>query len=207
MDMEPREKIKVLKGLLNRIDDLRTLNYTAQEFKDWREEVKLHLREFYGEDDEYFKRFKGLSFQIFRFVLAGRKRGVDSLDLEAYNKGLDATGVILRALIKRESFYPVKEKPKKELPETPIGERGNVFQFYITQANQNYNINDITLDQYISQVVDQDVKQLLQQLNEEVRKPDTKWKTIGNILKKLADKGTNFLIQAIVCLIKSQLGI
>lgn len=205
--MDSQEKIKLLKDLLNRIDDLRTLNHTAQEFKDWREEVKLHLKEFYGEDDEYFKRFKGLYFFTFRIVPAGRGLEVDSLDIRAYNKGLDATGVILRALIKRESLYPVKEKAKKELPEAPIGERGNVFQFYITQANQNYNINDITLEQYISQVVNPDVKRLLQQLNEEVNKPDAKWKTIGNILKKLADKGTNILIQAIVCLIKSQLGI
>jgi len=136
-----------------------------------------------------------------------RRARPDFRDIEAYGKGLDQAGVILRAGIKKEEVYPLKEKPKGKPPEVPIKERHPIVQIHITQTNQNANITDVTLQQYISQVSNPEVKQLLQQLNEEVKKPDTRWKTIGNILKKLSDKGTEFLIQAIVCLIKSQLGI
>lgn len=202
------KKIKILTKLLDKTDELYNLDPTKQEFKDWREETKLCLKNFYGEENEYFERFNRLPFRLLRFELTRRPRPeVSHDDIVVYKKGLDEARVILRAVIKEERLFPSEEKPKEKRPEALIRERGNVFQFYITQANQNYNINDITLHQYISQVVNPDVKQLLQQLNKEVNMPDAKWKTIGNILKKLADKGTNILIQAIVCLIKSQLGI
>ncbi len=210
--MNSSEKSRILTELLKRIDDLRPLNHTKQEFKDWREEVELHLREFYGEDNEYFKRFKRIVFFRLRFVL--ERRGapeVDSCDKEAFDNGLNEAGVVLRAAIKREELYPRKEKPeekrKEKRPEFPVGEKGAIVQIYITQSNQNFNITDITLDQYVSQVQNPEVKQLLERLNEEAKKPDTKWETIGNILKRLSEKGTEFLIQAVMCLIKSQLGI
>ena len=96
------DRLKVLKELLGKIQELRSLNHEHPEFKKWCDKAKRELRDFYGDHDQVIE-LESIDFSDLIF----RKEGqIYRSDLEFYTNGLNKAKNILNHFIDWEIHNP-----------------------------------------------------------------------------------------------------
>lgn len=107
--MDRKGRLEILRRLLKKIEELRSLNHLDPKFIEWHEEAKRQLKEFYA-DHKYVKQFEELKFQALIFRTPGR---VYTSDLEFYQKALIEAGIIFKMLIQWEEGEERKEREEE----------------------------------------------------------------------------------------------
>jgi len=116
MNMKRAQRLKVLRRLSDKIEELRSLNHTHREFKEWKEEAKRRLKEFCGKDHDWVKQFEDLLFQDLHFSPPER---ISPRDIEIYGQDLIKAKDIFAAIIEWEERQEKRMRERESKEETP----------------------------------------------------------------------------------------
>lgn len=184
--MNTEKLIEFFHAKLEKIPEIKNLNdYDNPEFKTWWNTVKSTCERMGA---SYGRRAEQISF-LPGIVFGGGDRGPY---IRAFRRGVDSAEALIRSIIDELETWGYEQSTANASTQTSPQDKV-ILNLTISQQQVQQITQTINLSQY-----DADVQEKVQELLDELKKETKDKPKIVNIVKWLADKGTDALIAVLL---------
>ncbi len=199
--MDKQQVADLLQKQLGEIPSLKELNPEDSKFELWKENCLTLFKQFFSDERRWIDNFEWSSYHVNRIKFEEEVGIYTQEDKEAYEKGLQGAEVAIKAALNKLALFGVKP----QVEQAPSGHKGVTVLITNNLTNQQSTQLSVNFDQIIENIQSSDksaeekeeAKGKINELKEEVSKPNPSWDRIKSILKWLLDFGKDIFIQTI----------